>query len=151
MGRKFLVAVDGSDHGWKALDLAVDQAKTSGVELIIVHVAKSEPVPDAIKELSRAERVPIAEETARYYASKEIGDKIIKEAKGRVGKTEFTRYTTRVAHGNVSNQIVRLAELEGVETIFIGSRGLGDVKGLLMGSISHKVMNLAPCTCVAVR
>ena len=35
--------------------------------------------------------------------------------------------------------------------IFLGSRGLGDVGGLLMGSVSHKVMHLAPCTCVAVK
>ena len=35
--------------------------------------------------------------------------------------------------------------------VFLGSRGLGDAKGLLLGSVSHKVMHLAPCTCVAVK
>jgi nucleotide-binding universal stress UspA family protein len=34
--------------------------------------------------------------------------------------------------------------------IFLGSRGLGDAKGLLMGSVSHKVAHLAECTCVSV-
>ena len=35
--------------------------------------------------------------------------------------------------------------------IFLGSRGLDDMVGLMMGSVSHKVMHLAPCTCVAVK
>jgi nucleotide-binding universal stress UspA family protein len=35
--------------------------------------------------------------------------------------------------------------------LFLGSRGLGVVTSLLLGSVSHKVMNLAPCTCVIVK
>jgi nucleotide-binding universal stress UspA family protein len=38
-----------------------------------------------------------------------------------------------------------------VDMIFLGSRGLGDAKGLLMGSVSHKVAHLAECTCVSVK
>ena len=56
-----------------------------------------------------------------------------------------------VAEGNAANEIVATAESIGADMIFLGSRGLGDAKGLLVGSVSHKVMNLAPCTCVAVK
>jgi nucleotide-binding universal stress UspA family protein len=34
MSKKFLVAVDGSDHGWKALDLATSLAKASDAEVV---------------------------------------------------------------------------------------------------------------------
>jgi len=37
------------------------------------------------------------------------------------------------------------------DMIVMGSRGVSDLKGLVMGSVSHKVMQLAPCTCVSVR
>jgi nucleotide-binding universal stress UspA family protein len=33
----------------------------------------------------------------------------------------------------------------------MGSRGLSDLKGLMLGSISHKVANSAPCTVITVR
>jgi nucleotide-binding universal stress UspA family protein len=35
--------------------------------------------------------------------------------------------------------------------IMIGSRGLGQVKGMLLGSVSSKVCHVADCTCVTVK
>jgi nucleotide-binding universal stress UspA family protein len=35
--------------------------------------------------------------------------------------------------------------------VFLGSHGLSDIRGLLIGSVSHKVLHQAPCTCVVVR
>jgi len=37
------------------------------------------------------------------------------------------------------------------DMIVMGSRGLSDLAGLLVGSVSHKVTNMAPCTCITVR
>jgi nucleotide-binding universal stress UspA family protein len=47
--------------------------------------------------------------------------------------------------------ILDCAKTEGADLIVIGSRGLGDLKGLLVGSVSHKVCRLADCTCITVR
>ena len=38
-----------------------------------------------------------------------------------------------------------------VDAIVMGSRGLGDLESLLLGSVSHKVAHAAPCSCVIVR
>ena len=35
--------------------------------------------------------------------------------------------------------------------VVVGSRGLSEIRGLLLGSVSHKVCQLAPCTCVTVK
>ncbi len=37
------------------------------------------------------------------------------------------------------------------DVIVMGSRGLGHIKGMLMGSVSHKVNHLAECTCITVK
>jgi nucleotide-binding universal stress UspA family protein len=151
MSKKFLVAVDGSDHGWKALDLATDLAAVSDAELAIVHVVPYEPMPDGLELYAEVERVRRDELRARYHERKTIGDKVASKAEARARMNGLARVTTRVAEGNPAKEIVALARSEGTDMIFLGSRGLGDIKGLLMGSVSHKVMHLARCTCVAVK
>ena len=53
--------------------------------------------------------------------------------------------------GDPASTILRLAKGLRADMIFLGSRGLGNLEGLLMGSVSHKVTHLAECTCVAVK
>lgn len=151
MSKKFLVAVDGSDHGWKALDLASDLANVSDAELVILHVVPFEPMPEELEQFAKDEGIPIEEQMGRYHYGRMIGDKITGDAEARTRKKGISKFTTRVAEGNPADQIVALARSEGTDMVFLGSRGLGNVTGLLMGSVSHKVMHLAPCTCVAVK
>ena len=153
MSKKFLVAVDGSDHGWKAVDLATDLAKVSDAELIVLHVVPHEPGldPEALEQYAKVEHIPTEELMARERYGKKIGDKITNKAEARVRKNGLARVTTRVAEGNPAKQIAALAKSEGMDMVFLGSRGLGNVTGLLIGSVSHKVMHLANCTCVAVK
>ena len=151
MSKKFMVAVDGSEHGWKALDLATNLANNSDAELVIVHVVPYEPLPEGLEQFAEIEGVSVEDLRARHLENRTIGDRIASEAEARARKNGLDRVTTHVAEGNPANQIVELAQTERTEMIFLGSRGLGDVKGLLIGSVSHKVMNLSPCTCVAVK
>ena len=57
---------------------------------------------------------------------------------------------TVIAAGDPT-QAIETAKARNVDTIVIGSRGLGDLQGLLLGSVSHKVAQMAPCTCIIVR
>ena len=74
MFKKFLVAVDGSDHGWTALDLAISLAKRSDAELVVMHVVPYEPMSEGLKQFAKAEGIPIEEESARYHASKTLAE-----------------------------------------------------------------------------
>lgn len=151
MAKKYLVAVDGSDHGWKALELASDLARLSGAELIVLHVVPRVPMPSGLQEYARIEGLSGEEEKARYHASQAAGDTITDEARARAERAGVRNVTTKGAEGSPAKEIIALAESAGADMIFLGSRGLGDAAGLLMGSVSHKVMHLAPCTCVAVK
>jgi nucleotide-binding universal stress UspA family protein len=58
MAKKILAAVDGSEHAWKALDLAADMAKQHGAQLVALHVVPFEPMPEALRRLRRPNTSP---------------------------------------------------------------------------------------------
>jgi nucleotide-binding universal stress UspA family protein len=58
---------------------------------------------------------------------------------------------TILAEGDPAREILAAATAEGVDAIVIGSRGLGKLTALLLGSVSHKVSNQAHCTVIIVR
>jgi len=56
-----------------------------------------------------------------------------------------------VEEGNPAQLILDCAKRTEADMIVMGSRGLGNLRGMLMGSVSHKVSPLAECTCVTVK
>ena len=151
MGKTFLVAVDGSQQGWKAMELATTLAKTSDAELVLVHVVPREPVPEGIEKWAEMEGVSAEEARARIRMGRTLGDNITRDAETRAKDAGLGRVSSRVAEGNVAKEIVDVAMDTEADMIFLGSRGLSDVQGLLLGSVAHKVLHLAPCTCVLVK
>jgi len=53
--------------------------------------------------------------------------------------------------GRAAKAILRAAESEGADVIVMGSRGLSDLAGLLLGSVTHKVIQLSHRTVVVAR
>ncbi len=47
--------------------------------------------------------------------------------------------------------ILDIAKSENADLIVTGARGLSDVKALVVGSVSHKLAQMSPVTCVTVR
>jgi nucleotide-binding universal stress UspA family protein len=56
-----------------------------------------------------------------------------------------------VEAGDPASRIVEHAREHKIDLIVMGSRGTSDVKGLMLGSVSHKVTQLAPCMCLTLR
>ena len=69
----------------------------------------------------------------------------------RVEKHDIHTAITRVEVGQPANRIVEVARELDADMIVLGSRGLGNIGSLLLGSTSQKVAHLAPCTVVTVR
>lgn len=61
------------------------------------------------------------------------------------------RVVTEVQVGEPAEEIVDLARLEGYELIVLGCRGIGQMKELLIGSVSHRVLHTAPCPVLVAR
>lgn len=175
MIRKILVPTDGSDHAAKALDLAADIATKYGAQLIIMHVLLGDTAPEELKalggsglsgetirELDELESLPLDSDmlTGAYAPThvpvpvktlQQVGKAIIERARSAAAGKGVADIGTRMVSGGAADQIIAAAEKEGVDMIVMGNRGFGDLKGLLVGSVSHKVSHLAPCTCVTVK
>lgn len=150
--KKLLVALDGSEHAWKALDLAADIAQAQDTEILIVHVVPYEPMPTAFRDFIEAEHIPVEEGAYAYHHSgRELGDHLTNKAVDRLRERGLEKLTPMMLEGHVANTILATASEEGVDAIFLGSRGLSDLKGALLGSVSHKVANLAAMTVIAVK
>ena len=148
---KILVAVDGSEHGWKALDLAIGLAKSGDVELFILHVVPYEPLPRGLRDFAEAENLPIEEEHARYHYARTLGDAVTRAAETRARDEGLTKVTGWTAEGRPAEAVIDAAKDKDVDMIVLGSRGLSDAGALFLGSVSHKVANHAHCTCVTVK
>ena len=146
MTKLVIVPVDGSAHARQAIDFAIDWAQHHDGKLHLIHV----PDLPSASELAFVDRysIDVSKTTDRLEM---IGQDIVKEAMDQVRAKGFDKVDGSVTIGNPAQQIVDKAKDLNAELIVMGSRGMGDFKSLLVGSVSHKVMQHAPCTCVVVR
>jgi len=132
MFRKILVAVDGSQHGRAALDLAVDLAQRYQAALCVLH---------AFPHVSDLLGTPQYE--SLLVARSMIGQQLLESAQVQIGGTVVVE--TQLIEGPPAPAILRVAEEEGCDLIVIGSRGRGQIAGILLGSVSSTVAQRAHC------
>lgn len=146
MIRKLLVAVDGSEHSQKALEFAAELAVKFAASLHIVHVPQG-PGGDRVMFLGGAS-VTLHATPAELESA---GHDLIEAAEHIARAHGVSKVSTELLGGDPAHEIVHSAERFGADVLVLGSRGLGDLRGLLLGSVSHKVNQTAPCTCITVR
>ena len=173
MIKKILVPVDGSVHSVKAVELASEIASKFGAEVVLLHVLLRGHMPEGLRkaievevgqqpEVSSGHLVNMPQEIMARVKDKkstqlslEALDVIAKFVLSRVAsicrEKGVTEVRQTVEEGNPTKIILEAAEKNNVDMIVMGSRGLSDLKGMLVGSVSHKVGQLAKCTCVTVK
>jgi nucleotide-binding universal stress UspA family protein len=147
--RKLLVATDGSDSAAIALVAAGALAAKLGAEVVVVTVVDSpgdDLVPAELQDLARAENVRLTGFDLSMQAAQQIVDK----AALKLQALGAGKVTTRVETGDPATQLVELARRDKADLIVIGRRGLGRIGGLLLGSVSYKVLQTAHVPCLVV-
>lgn len=145
---RIVVPVDGSDHALKALELACDlQAKYDGAELYVLSVYQHVSLLESSHSLVRTREQPVPPDEALKRIAREIVNDSVTKAKAW-GATGVIGVVKR---GKPSRTILDFAKEKKADCIIMGGRGLGDVGGVLLGSVSHKVSSLATCTCITVK
>jgi nucleotide-binding universal stress UspA family protein len=146
---KILLATDGSEEATLAAKAATDIANLSGSELHVAHVEQYPPYLLAeygtyayIDGQMLQTALEEVESKARKTLDEQVGN--IEGAGGTVTRSYLRR-------GRPDRVIVDLAEEIGAGLIVMGSRGLGGIRGALMGSVSGSVVRHAHCPVLVAR
>ena len=147
MFERVIVAIDWSEHSERALEAAATLAKLSGGTVRLLHVHEVArltpsgpgPLADAIGDVANEELEAVKAKVS--VASGELA------ASGATVTSEI-----RVAlSGQVASEIVEEAGAWGADCVVIGTRGLSNIAGIIMGSTTNKVLNLTTLPVLVVR
>lgn len=143
-----LVPVDGSDQAFKALDVAAALAKQAGARVTVLHVV---PHVEIYADLKRWADIEHVHESTQWLYDQGVAENILNAAVDRVEAEDVTNVERAVAHGDPAKCILEAAKDKKVDAIVLGTRGLSDIQGLVLGSVAHKVCHGARCSVVTVK
>lgn len=144
---RILVAVDGSNHSDRATVFAAELAASCDASLAILNV-----VPTALMISTLSTPPPLPEDDGGGWTNLlGTGQEIVERARRMASSNGAPDVTTLVEAGHPPTMIADYASEADVDVICIGRRGLGNVRGLLLGSVSHEVGHLATRTVITVR
>jgi nucleotide-binding universal stress UspA family protein len=138
MFKEIVWSTDGSEYAQRALPYVKGLAREGGATITIVHVVERIEGAGAVGLPRRADEPELQARLQKLTAelSEEgFGASLI--IRGDVG--------TRPAH-----EVVEVAQEVGADLIVVGSRGLSAIGGLLLGSVAHRLLHLAPCPVLVV-
>jgi len=140
MFEKILLAVDGSEHGYNAARQAAGLARTMKSKDFRI-VVSYDTIP-----------LYLGEPNLQYAIDNRLKDAqaILKRAKEQVGDLPCEIHTEMI-EGDAAEAIINVANTRASDIIVMGSRGLGRLAGMLLGSTSQKVVAHAPCPVLIVR
>jgi nucleotide-binding universal stress UspA family protein len=142
---QILLAIDGSDESKLAAQAATELSRETGSEVHVVYVL---PTPAQLighhlySDEIRESLIGGAERDAETFL-KEQAEKVSSDG-GKVADTHLRS-------GDPDKEILRAAEALGAGLIVMGSRGLGAVSRMLIGSVSDSVVRHAHCPVFVVR
>ncbi len=147
MFTKILAGLDGSKHGIEAARAAVELARNFDAELHLLTVTRPYKVSPKLRQFLEAENL-LGEPK---YVMDEMTNNIVSEATDLASKAGLENVKTVVREGKPARALLEYAKGNGIDLIVVGSRGVGELDAMLLGSVSQKVSMLSDCTVMVVR
>lgn len=137
---KILVAHDGSEQADLALKKAADLASKTNASIVVLSVVPDLCMTELSDDECRSLYNAMTEEAKRHMAR-------VKEDLTKSG----LEVMTEVKFGSPAETIIDVAQNEKVDMIVVGSHGRHGAKKFLLGSVSSKVVDHAPCEVLIVK
>jgi nucleotide-binding universal stress UspA family protein len=136
--RSIVIATDGSAGATHAIREGLELARTAGAQVTFLSVV-------GVPALYGA---PLYEETlsAELARAREAAAVALDEAKAMGVDAD-----SEIVHGDAPSEIVRFGESHGADLLVVGTRGLGALKSLVLGSVSRYVVNHAQVPVLVVK
>jgi nucleotide-binding universal stress UspA family protein len=142
--KSIVVGVDGSECSLYALDFAAEEAALRGARLRIVCAWDMPEVAYAVSAYPEEVLGKVLKGMEQEATA------IVAKARARVAELKpALPVKTKVVKGHPTSII--LEEAKDAALVVVGNRGRGGVASLLLGSVSHHVVHLAPCPVLVVR
>jgi nucleotide-binding universal stress UspA family protein len=132
-----LLPIDGSEPSRRAVRVATELAKCVGGEVVVFHVKERQVNRFGVFDLETPDE------------AREFVDSTVRQIKD-FGVSARGELVTAI-YGNATREILQQANEISADIIVMGSRGLSDFAGLVIGSVAHKVLHLARCPVMVVR
>lgn len=138
MYKNIVAAVDGSEYSHRALEHAKALAERFDATLRLVHIF---PHTSDLLGYEDFEKL--------FSKRKSAGQLILDEARRQLGMVTFL-LCEELQEGPEAESILTIAENYRADLIVMGNRGFGTIKGLVLGSVSRKVVHSANCAVMVV-
>ena len=135
--KNILVPLDGSKDSVRGLEKAISIAKESDAKITGINVVTVAPT--------------LASTVINYkkFLTKK-GEKILDSAKKNCEKKEV-KFASKIQYGSPAARIIESAEKGKFDVVVIGSRGIGGIKGAILGSVANTVVNKSKVSVLVVK
>jgi nucleotide-binding universal stress UspA family protein len=175
MYKAILAAVDGSADGEQVAATAGELAAMCGSRLILAFIADPGAACDDLGKLAQTEHVgsgapstlhpniaqvpgwlddafgKVEGAASMREVLETLGAQVLDRAEVLANEKGAENVSRVIEDGDPASHLLDIADRENADLIVVGSRGLGRLRELLIGSVSHKVAMLAKCPCLIVR
>jgi nucleotide-binding universal stress UspA family protein len=142
---KTILAVDGSDNAYEAVHVMKYIARAEQLTLLHALNVPRPAYPEMMMMPEAAEELYKTLEQSMREDGERLLDRVESLLPLHTGPTK-----KHLQIGSPAEVIVSMAEEQHADLIVMGARGLGPIKERLLGSVSHRILTLAPCSTLIV-
>ncbi len=174
MIKTIVVALDGSSNSERAFDFACDLASRFDAALHIVHVVSQREVPEDMARMAEIEHLlpsrlkksmegvsadsdfgmvlrNVERQTDSWQILEKLGRNLLQSSLDDARERGVAEPVTALLRGEPAVELLDYIKSVKADTVVSGSRGLGSLRQLMVGSVSQKLAQHARCACIIVK